>query len=294
MEMTKQQTQARQVLSTLIPFEEIDDSYEHNCRGKISSLDVEFLAQDIAKNGLMQPIVIRPMVKDKFKYRVVAGFSRFMALRVLRWKEVPSVIRNCTDEEAAFMNLSENLVRKDLNFMQEAESVRKIILKFPHLNDQQVGERLGQNRGWVQVRLFALQLPEEVKEVIGRGFVTYDQIKAIHKMKTTEEQLVAIRKIKEARERGLKVKIIEGKKRPANLKEARTRSEMFAMIDHIKDSLRTYNFGTRCLAWAAGEIDDSELFGDIKNIADNEEIPYVKPAKLDMSTFEEKIREGKI
>jgi ParB family transcriptional regulator, chromosome partitioning protein len=289
-ELTKQQQQARSVQYVLLPSSVIDDNPIHNCRGRITSLDVEFLAKDIAKNGLMQPVVVRPLIHGNFTHRVVAGFSRFMALRVLRWKEIPCVIRDCTDEEASFLNLSENLIRKDLNFMQEAEACRKIVLKFPHLNDEEVGNRLGQNRGWVQVRMYALQMPPEVQDVIGKGFVTYDQIKAIHKMDSVEAQLIAIRKIKEARERGLKVKIIHGKMRPANLKDARKRAEMFAMIEHIKESLGTYNFGTRCLAWAAGEISDFELFGDIENIAKHEDIPYVKPARLEMKSFIDEIR----
>lgn len=291
-ELTKQQTQARAINYVLLQASEIDDNPIYNCRGKITVLDVQFLAEDIAKAGLLQPIVVREIVKDNFKYRVVAGFSRFMALRTLRWKEIPCVIRNCTDEEAAFINLSENLIRKDLNFMQEAEAIRQITLKYPRFNDAQVAERLGQNRGWVQVRLFALQMPEEVKDVIARGYVTYDQIKTIYKMKTEKEQLVAIRKIKEARERGQKVKLIFGKPKEYIGKQPRTREEMFAMQDHIVKSLRTHSFGTRCLAWAASEIDDFELFGDIENIAQNEDIPYEKPKTLDTRGYVEKLRDG--
>jgi len=290
MEPTVQEQQARQIGYKLIPVELIDDNPDFNCRGRITSLDVEFLAKDIAANGLMQPIVVRPLVNGKFQFRVVAGFSRKKALQVLRWKEIPCVVRECNDEVASFLNLSENLIRKDLNFMQEANAIQKIVCKYPSLNNEQIGFKLGQNRSWVDVRLYALQLPDEVQDVIARGYVTYDQIKAIHKMKTPQEQMVAIRKIKEARERGFKVKIIETKSREPLGKESRKRHEIFAMIDHIKGGLGTFNFGTRCLAWAAGEIDDYELFGDIKNIADAEEIPYEKPTRLDLRSDLQKIR----
>ena len=271
----------------LIPMSELDDNHEFNCRGKITILDVEHLAKDISVNGLLQPIVVRPMINGNFKYRVVAGFSRTMAMKLLRWKEVPCVIRECDDEYAAFMNLSENLIRKDLNFMQEARAVQQIGCKFPRLNDEMIGQRLGQNRNWVQVRLFALNMPEEVQDVIAKGFVTYDQIKYIHKMRTKEDQLIAIRKIKEARERGLKVKISRTQPLKPLGQNSRSRGDIFLMQDHIVKSLKTNNFGTRCLAWAAGEITDFELFGDIANIADNEEIPYVRPKRLYASTIEE-------
>lgn len=279
--------------SVSIPFHLIDDDPKYNCRGNINNAD--WLAKDIAEKGLMQPIMVRPIVNGQYQYRVVAGFTRFMALRLLRWKEVPAVVRDCTDEEASFLNLTENLTRRDLGFMQEAEAVRKIIYTFPHLTDEKIADRVGQSAGWVKVRLYALQLPPEVREVIDLGFLTQEHILTIFKMKTKDEQLRAIRKIKEARERGIKgVKLHEKKPKLAQAKEPRSRTACFAMIAHIKESLLTYNFGTRCLAWAAGEISDFELFGDIKNIADNEEIPYTKPIKLDMRSEMEKIRDGQL
>lgn len=277
--------------SVSIPFHLIDDDPLYNCRGNINNAD--WLAKDIAEKGLMQPIMVRPIVKGEYQYRVVAGFTRFMALRLLRWKEVPAIIRECTDEEASFLNLTENLTRRDLHFMQEAEAVRKIIWTYPHLTDEKIADRVGQSSNWVKVRLYALQLPPEVQEVIAMGFVTQDQIITIFKMKTQDEKLRAIRKIKEARERGIKgIKLHEKKPPLAKTKEPRSRSSCFAMIDHIKASLGTYNFGTRCIAWAAGEISDFELSGDIANICKHEDKEYKKIYKLDLRSEMEKIRDG--
>lgn len=280
--LTLQQHQARQDIQMIVPIEEIDDRPQWNCRGKITTMDVEFLLKDIPDKGLMFRPLCRKIDFEGYKYRVVAGFSRVYALKVLRWKEIPISVRDCNDEQAAFLNLSENLTRKDLHFMQEAEAVRNIGCRYPSLDDEEIGKRLGQNRQWVQVRLFALNFPEEVKDVIRRGWMTYDQIRHCHKLKTRQEQLFFVVKIKEARERGMKLDLGKAKSKKIDYAplQTRTRVDIFAMQEHIVDALKTNNFGTRCLAWAAGEISDIDLFGDIANIADNEEIMYKIPHSL--------------
>lgn len=285
--MTIQEQELKRSVQVDIPINEIDDNHIFNCRGKITPHDVQFLIEDIAKRGLIQYPVVRPLVNGNFKYRVVAGFSRILALRVLRWKVISCMVRECTEEDASFLNLAENLTRKDLNFIQEAEAVRYIGCKYPNLTDEEIGQRLGQNRNWVKVRLFALNFPDEVKDVVAKGLMTYDQITYCFKLKTSNEQLIFARKIKEAKERGLRVKIASVKPVVLRPIDTKTRSEIFLMQDHIVASLRTHNFGTRCLAWAAGEISDFELFGDIANIAEAEDIPYFKPSKLFKTLLEE-------
>ncbi len=288
--LTKQARQAIQQTAAVVPVHEIDDSYVWNCRGKINVIDVNHLVVDIAAKGLMQRVLVRPLINGNFKYRVIAGFSRMIALKVLRWKEIPIDIRECTDEEAAFLNLSENLVRTDLNFIQEANAVKNLGCKYPQLDDEEIGKRLGQNRGWVQVRLFALSFPDEIQDTISKGIMTYDQIRFCYKLKTREAQFDFVRKVKEAHERGLRVDV---RKKKVDMTEipskVRDRTTIFAMQEHIVASLKTNNFGTRCLAWAAGEIPDVELFGDIANIADNEGIPYKIPHKLVMSVLEQAV-----
>jgi ParB family chromosome partitioning protein len=264
------------VITVKIKRELIDDNPAHNCRGKITPTDVQFLIDDIAKNGLLQPIIVRPFKFEAFEYRIVAGFSRFMALRVLKWAEIPCVIRNCDEEESMFLNLTENLVRKNLNWMQEASAIKRILDRYPMCTEASLADRLGQSRGWVQVRKYALALPPEVQEEIAKGNVNYEQIRQIWQMPLRENQLKAIRKIKEARERGIRVKLIDKPPRDPNVKEPRTRADIFSLMDHIQQNLGN-NFGTRCLSWAAGEISDLEIFHDMKNIADNEEKPYEIP-----------------
>lgn len=273
---TIQQVQAKAVAVTQISVKEIDDNPEFNCRGRLVPSDVEFLAKDISENGLLQPIIVRPLVYKHFRFRIVAGFSRFLALRILRWPVIPCVISNCTDEEAMFLNLSENIVRRNLNWLQEAYAVRMIQQKFPTRTAEFIAEKLGQSRGWVQLRSYVLDLPPECQEQIAVGNVTQEQIRAIWQMKDREKQLIAIRKIKEAKERGIKIKLVNKPKPDYTLALIQKRTKIFAMQSHIRQVLGN-NFATRCLGWAAGEISDLEIFGDIKVIAEAEEKQYEIP-----------------
>lgn len=296
--MIRQEIQAASVVVQQIPVELIDDDWKWNCRGKVTSMDVQALAKDIGDNGLLQPINIRVIENGLFKYRVIAGFSRMRAMRLLRWPVIPCIVITCTDEEAAFKNLTENLIRKDLTFLQECEAVRQMGLKFPRLTDKELGERLGQSRRWVQIRLFTNNLPDEVKEAISMGIMTLDQIEHICKIQDYPKQLECLRKIKEARERNIKhwdPDRVTKKKKPKLERMSRTKADIVRFKDHIYDSLNYHNFGSRCLVWAAGDITTRELFEDLKNIADNEGIPYEVPTRLEdlvKKPFFERIREG--
>lgn len=273
MKETIQQIQAAAVNVVKIPIAEIDDNHEFNCRGRIVPSDVDFLTKDISINGLLQPILVRPLEYKTFKYRVVAGFSRFLSLRILRWPLIPSIITNCSDEDAMFLNLSENIVRRNLNWMQEATAVRMIQQRFPTRTAEFIAEKLGQSRGWVQLRTYVLELPPECQEQIAQGNVTQEQIRAIWQMKNKDKQLIAIRKIKEAKERGIKIKLHDKSRPDPTLALIQKRERIFAMQSHIRTAIGNC-LATRVLGWAAGEISDFEIFGDIKVIADAEEKPY--------------------
>jgi len=275
---TIQQQQAKAVNVVQIPYNEIDDNPEFNCRGRIVPTDVEFLSKDIAENGLLQPIIVRPLIFKEYKFRIVAGFSRFLALRVLGWTVIPCVIKNCTDEDAMFLNLSENIVRRNLNWMQEARAVQAIMKKFPYHSAEFISKKLGQSRGWVQIRQYALELPTECQEQIALGNVTQEQIRSIWQMRDNEKQLKAIKRIKEAKERGVKVKLVEAPKPDPTIALVQSRSRIFAMQSHIRKVLGN-NFGTRCLGWAAGQIPDVDLFCDIKAIAQEEGKEYEVPTE---------------
>lgn len=138
---------------------------DFNCRGKISPLEVVDLARDIMTNGLDVPITVRPYDKGGFKYIIVAGHRRYMAFRVNQTPTIPATIRKDLDDfTAAGLNLRENILRSELNMVQEARGVRKFMMA--GWTENSVADFLKQSRGWVQIRFIILKLPEDIQNEI--------------------------------------------------------------------------------------------------------------------------------
>ena len=254
-----------------------------NCRGSIAPIDVADLARDIDEQGLQQPIVIKPLgngesYKD-YKYKVVSGHRRHTAFKILNRNTIPCIINpNLTDAQALILNLGENLHRKDLNILQEANALNR--LKLEGFSTHDVAAAIGKSASWVQIRYLLLDLPEQIREAAAAGFITHQHIRDLSKLKDIKSQMEAAKKIKEAKIRGERTPNIKRNNKRNILKnKIREKDDIFWMQDHIQNAIGN-NFGTRCLAWAAGEINDFELFQDIEALAIKADIPYSIPYEL--------------
>lgn len=255
---------------------------EFNCRGMIKPTDVLDLAKDIEANGLQSPIIVRPIEHDHFQYEIIAGHRRFTAHKVLKKETIEAFVRDdLTEDQAVFTNLSENLLRKELNIVEEAHALKK--LKDFGWGQTEVGERIGKSQTWVRIRFLVLDLPPEIQDACAAGFIKQEHILELAKIHNTEKQFEYAKEIKEAALRGEKVKP-KAPKRAKDLykRKQRGKTEIDHMLEHIQESIGN-NFGTRCLAWAGGEISDLELFRDIKEIADKVGLNYDMPLKMDLS-----------
>jgi len=188
---------------------EIDDSDELNCRGRINPIDVIPLVKDIKEHGLLQPIIVRTFKsEDGFqsdkKYQLVAGFRRFMAHRVMEADSIEVVIREIDFRKARFINLAENLQRKELNILQEAHAISK--LEDQGYSQEKIAEELNMGRGWVQIRSMLLQLPEEIQIECAAGVITQHEIRELHTLPTKDLKLDIAKKMKEARLKGKTLK----------------------------------------------------------------------------------------
>lgn len=256
---------------TYIPIGELHADVEFNCRGEIAPIDVTDLARSMDSQGLQNPIMVQPYdfarkTTTGFTYRIVSGYRRHKAATILKWEKMPCIIRTgLTDAQARILNLGENLNRKDLNIFQEAKAL--LNLKIAGLSQEDVARELNKSRGWVQVRYMLLDLPEEVQQEAAAGLLNQQQIRDVYELRNDPKaQAEAVRTIKEARERGEKGVRPKVKPRSIHLKEHQSRTNIFMMIEHIQGVLGS-NFATRCLAWAAGEISDRDLFVDIRTEA---------------------------
>lgn len=236
---------------TKIPASQISADEEFNCRGKIAPIDVHELAQDIKRQGLISPIIVRRLGDG---YSVVAGFRRFKACLMVGLAEIPCIVRELTEADARVLNLTENLQRKSLNMLQEAKAVFNLF--GAGLQEDEISKRLGMSRAWVQVRSMLLRLPEEIQKLAAAGLFNQTQIRDLFMM-SEEEQIEAIRRAKDST---YKKQPLIPKKKYQDLTRARTRSrpECFALQEHIRKQLGP-NLATRVLAWAAGEISTIDL-----------------------------------
>lgn len=267
--------------TTDVPVKEIFGDPSFNCRGHISSHDVRELIKSVEVNGLQQPIVIQPYdLHPPHKYRVVMGHRRLRAFEALKRETIPAIIRTDLKDEAQAlaMNLIENLERKELTIMQEAKAIERFL--HAGVPRENVAKLIGMSSGWVQTRFTALKLPPEIQSEIDAGYVTATQIKDLYSIPSNDERFRLVREIKDARIRGEKIVIKEKSKKPKKSeKRPRTVQEIFALQDAIQAVVGN-NFGTRCLAWSSGMISDRDIYEDLKNLADEQGIPYSVPLEF--------------
>jgi len=257
-----------------------------NCRGDIAPIDVADLAKDIEANGLLQPIVVMtyPQPVEGYEYKLVAGFRRHMAHRVLKKQYISAVIRDSmTEVQSRLFNLKENIQREDLNIKQESYALK--ILRDLGLGRQDVADALGKSGGWVQVRFMLLDLPEAVQNEAAAKIITQPQIRDlyyIHNKHGVDKMYETLRGVKNAKARGERAEIkvdrkINKSKRP---NKERKRQEIFDMMEHIQEYIPNGLY-TRCLAWAAGEISYNDLYYDLEEYAKEKGITYLRPRDLD-------------
>ena len=149
------------------------------------------LADSIAKHGLIQPILVRPM--DDGSYRIVAGERRWRASRLAGLEKVPVVIKEMSDNEAAELALIENLQREDLNAVEEALGYNTLMKSYG-LTQEQVSETVGKSRSAVANALRLLNLNESELEALRIGAITAGHARALLSVEdadTRERMLLA-------------------------------------------------------------------------------------------------------
>jgi ParB family transcriptional regulator, chromosome partitioning protein len=123
------------------------------------------LADSIRAQGLVQPVVLRPVDGG---YELIAGERRWRAAQLAGMHEIPAVIRDIPDQAAAAMSLIENIQREDLNAMEEANALQRLINEFG-LTHQQTADSVGRSRAAVSNLLRLLELTDEVKAMVDEG-----------------------------------------------------------------------------------------------------------------------------
>ncbi len=149
---------------------------------------LEELANSIRAQGVVQPIVVRPVGGGK--YEIIAGERRWRATQLAGLHEIPAVVRDVPDQAAMAMALIENIQREELNPMEEAQALHRLIEEFG-LTHQQTADAVGRSRASVSNLLRLLGLNEDVKRMLENGDLEMGHARAILALAGEQQSQVA-------------------------------------------------------------------------------------------------------
>ncbi|UUZ91311.1 ParB/RepB/Spo0J family partition protein [Paenibacillus sp. P25] len=144
-------------------------------RRNFNDESIQELAQSIKEHGVIQPIIVRSVLKG---YEIIAGERRFRASQATGLATIPAVVRKFTDQQVMEIALIENVQREDLNAMEIAIAYQALIDQFS-LTQEELSMKVGKSRSHIANFLRLLQLPEDVKEYVSRGTLSMGHAKAI-------------------------------------------------------------------------------------------------------------------
>jgi len=152
------------------------------CKGKfqprrdMNSVQLDELAISIKQQGIMQPIVVRPVSSGK--YEIIAGERRWRAAKIAELSKVPVIVRHVEDSDAIVLALIENIQREDLNPVEEAIALQRLIEEF-ELTQQEVADTVGKSRSSVANLLRLLSLTPEVRRLLEHGDLEMGHARAL-------------------------------------------------------------------------------------------------------------------
>jgi ParB family chromosome partitioning protein len=150
------------------------------------------LADSIKSQGLVQPILVRPLggrnPGESQRYEIIAGERRWRAAQMAGLTEIPAVIRDVPDEAAVSMSLIENIQREDLNPLEEAGALLRLIEEFG-LTHQAAAEAVGRSRAAVSNLLRLMELADEVKELLEQRRIEMGHARALLGLSSRRQQI---------------------------------------------------------------------------------------------------------
>ncbi|HEY7803156.1 MAG TPA: ParB/RepB/Spo0J family partition protein [Orrella sp.] len=147
---------------------------------------IDALAESIAQQGVMQPLLVRRLQGEQVQYEVIAGERRLRAAIKAGLAEVPVIIKDVDDEQAAVMALIENIQREDLNPMEEARGIRRLLDEFALTHDQIAGA-IGRSRSATSNILRLLNLAAPVQELLMQGSLDMGHARALLPLQSAEQ-----------------------------------------------------------------------------------------------------------
>ncbi|MBE6058754.1 MAG: ParB/RepB/Spo0J family partition protein [Clostridium sulfidigenes] len=193
-------------LSSLIPENDFQDSNNE----QVISIDINLikpnkdqprkhfdneklieLANSIKEHGIIQPIVVR---KENQFYVIIAGERRWRAAKLLNLKEVPIIVKELSDVEVVQISLIENIIREDLNPIEEATAYNKLLNDF-NLTQEEISKQVSKSRSAIANSLRLLNLDERIQGYLIEGVLSEGHGRAILALENKEDQYVVAQKV---------------------------------------------------------------------------------------------------
>lgn len=162
-----------------IPVDDIDRN-PFQTRTHVDEAELSELAASITANGVVQPILVRPLASGRFQ--LIAGERRWRASKLAGKKTIPAILRQVSDEQALEITIVENLQRADLNAMEQARAFERLSREF-HMTQEQIATRTGKDRVSVSNYLRLLSLPEGIQKLVEGSQLSFGHAKALMGLK---------------------------------------------------------------------------------------------------------------
>jgi ParB family transcriptional regulator, chromosome partitioning protein len=166
-----------------IPLDLIDPN-PYQTRSQIDDERLAELAASITANGVVQPVLVRPLANGRFQ--LIAGERRWRASQRAGKPTIPAILRQVSDEQAMEITIVENLQRADLNPMEQARAFERLSREF-HMTQEQMAQRTGKDRASVANFLRLLKLPSRVQGRVEAGELSFGHARAILALEHAEE-----------------------------------------------------------------------------------------------------------
>lgn len=193
------------------------------------------LADSIRTQGVVQPILVRPLAGQPGKYEIIAGERRWRAAQMAGLQDVPALVREVPDRTAVCIALIENIQREDLNPLEEAQTLKRLLEEFG-MTHESVAEAVGRSRPAVSNLLRLLELHPEVQELLRSGRLEMGHARAVAGLAPEHQVEVARRVV----QRGLSVREAErlarSARKPGKNKGGR-KPQLDPNIRHLQDEL---------------------------------------------------------
>ena len=158
-----------------IPLDQIDRN-PFQTRSHVNEEQLAELAASISSNGVVQPILVRPLANGRFQ--LIAGERRWRASQLAQKPTIPAILRQVSDEQAMEITIVENLQRADLNPMEQARAFERLSREF-HMTQEQMATRTGKDRATVANFLRLLRLPASVQARVESGELSFGHARTL-------------------------------------------------------------------------------------------------------------------